>query len=76
MKYLGNEGFPGGASSKEPPCQCRRHKRHRFDPWIRKIPWRREWQLVFAPGKFHEQRSQACFSPWGHKKSEMTEYTL
>ena len=19
-------------------CQCRRHKRHRFDPWVRKIP--------------------------------------
>ena len=25
----------------EPTCQCRRHKRHRFDPWVRKIPWRR-----------------------------------
>ena len=24
--------FPGGASSKEPACQCRRHKRCRFDP--------------------------------------------
>ena len=21
--------------------QCRRHKRHRFDPWVDKIPWRR-----------------------------------
>ena len=21
-----------------------RHKRHRFDPWLRKIPWRRAWQ--------------------------------
>ena len=34
-------GFPGGASGKEPACQCRRHKRCRFDPWFRKIPWRR-----------------------------------
>ena len=25
-------GFPGGASGKEPTCQCRRCKRHRFDP--------------------------------------------
>ena len=25
-------GFPGGASGKEPACQCRRHKRCRFDP--------------------------------------------
>ena len=37
-------GFPGGASGKEPTCQCRRHKRLRFDLWVRKIPWRRAWQ--------------------------------
>ena len=34
-------GFPGGANGKEPACQCRRHQRCRFDPWVRKIPWRR-----------------------------------
>ena len=27
-------GFPGGASGKEHTCQCRRRKRHGFDPWI------------------------------------------
>ena len=32
--------FPGDASGKEPTCQCRRHKRYRFDPWVWKIPWR------------------------------------
>ena len=30
------------ASGKEPACQYRRHKRHGFDPWVRKIPWRRK----------------------------------
>ena len=40
---LKNEGFPGGASGKEPTCQCRRCKRHEFDPWVRMIPWRRKW---------------------------------
>ena len=32
-----------------------------FDPWVRKIPWRREWQPtpVFLPGKSHRQRSLA-----------------
>ena len=37
-------GFPGGASCKEPTrqCQCRRCKRHRFNPWVGKIPSRRE----------------------------------
>ena len=28
----------GGASGKEPPCQCRRHKGHRFDPWVGRSP--------------------------------------
>ena len=28
-------GFPGGTSGKEPACQCRRHERHKFDPWVR-----------------------------------------
>ena len=33
-------GFPGGASGKELTFQCRRGKRLRFDPWVRKILWR------------------------------------
>ena len=37
-------GFPAGTSGKEPACQCRRPKRHWFDPWVQKIPWRRAWQ--------------------------------
>ena len=31
-------------SGKEFTCQCRRCKRPGFDPWVRKIPWRRAWQ--------------------------------
>ena len=50
-------GFPGVASGKEPPCQCRRW----FDSWIGKIPWRRRWQPtpVFLFGESHGQRT-----PW------------
>ena len=33
--------FPGGASGKEPACQCRRLGRCKLDPWVGKIPWRR-----------------------------------
>ena len=33
-------GFPGGASGKEPTCQCRRHKRCRFHPWVGRSPGR------------------------------------
>ena len=36
--------FPGGASVEEPTCHCRRHKRHGFSPWVRKIPWKKAWQ--------------------------------
>ena len=51
-------------------------RRCRFDPWVRKIPWRRKWQPtpVFLPGKFYGQRSLAGYSPWGHRKSDMTEW--
>ena len=54
-----DKGFPGGASDKEPACQCRRLKRHHLDPWVGKIPWRRKWQptVVFLPGESHGQRS-------------------
>ena len=68
-------GFPGGSDCKEPACQCRRHRRLRLDPWVGKIPWRREWQPtpVSLPGEFHGQRSLAGYSLWGRKESDMTE---
>ena len=46
-----------------------------FYPWVRTIPWSRKWQPnpEFLPGKFHEQRSLASYSPWGPKESNMTE---
>ena len=46
-----------------------------FDPWVRKIPWRRKWQPtpVFLPGDSHGQRSLVGYSPWGHKESDKTE---
>ena len=41
--------------------------RPEFNPWVRKIPWRREWQLTpeFLPRE--SQRGLADYSPWGHK---------
>jgi len=37
----------------------------RFNPWVGKVPWRREWQPapVFLPGESHGQRSLAGCSP-------------
>ena len=70
-------GFPGGATGKEPAYQCRRHNRVGFDPWVRKIPWRREWQTtsVFLPGESQGQRSLVGYGPQGHKESDMTKAT-
>ena len=42
LVYQGQEDFPGDASGKEPACQCRRHKRHRFSPCVKKISWKRK----------------------------------
>ena len=46
-----------------------------FDPWVRKMPWRRAWQPtpVFLPGESHGKRSLAGYSPWDRKESDMTE---
>ena len=69
--------FLDKVSDKEPTFQCKRHKRCRFDPWVRKIPWRRKWYPtpVFLPGKSHEQRSLVGCSPLGHKELDTTEHT-
>ena len=68
-------GFSGGAGGKEPPCQCRRCKRLRFDPRVGKIPWRRAWQptSAFLPGESHGQRSLEGYSPFSLKELDATE---
>ena len=58
--------FLGDASGKGSTCQCRRCKRCGFNPWVRKIPWRRKWYPtpVFLPEKFHGQRTLGGYSTW------------
>ena len=60
-------------SGKEPSCQ---HRRCGFNPWILKICWRRNRQLMllFLPGKSHGHRSLAGCSPWGCKELDMTKH--
>ena len=67
---LKGRGFSSGASGKEVTSQCKRQKRPRLDPWVRKIPCRRKWQptLVFLLGKSNGQRSLVGYSPWSRKK--------
>ena len=53
--------------------QCRRPV---FNPWVRKLFWRREWQPtpVILPGESHGQRSLEGYSSWGHKELDTTEW--
>ena len=69
-------GLPRYHSGNDSVCQCRRHERHGFHPWVGKIPWRRKWQPipVFLPGEFHGQRSLAGYNPWGHRESDKAEW--
>ena len=75
------EGFPGGASVKEPACQWRRHKRHGFNPWVGNNPleeavaahfcvlaWRIPW--TEEPGRLQSIESQRV----GHGWSDLTRH--
>ena len=75
LKELLGLANPGWHIGKEPTCQCRRCRRRRFYPWVRKVPWRRAWQpaRVFSPRESHGQRSLVGCSPWGHTESDTTE---
>ena len=59
-------------SSKESACQYRRHE---FNSWVGKIPWRRKWQPtpVCLPGPPHGRRSLVGYSLWCCKELSMTE---
>ena len=61
-------GLPRWCSGKESAWQCKRCRRRGFNPWIRKITWRRNWKPspLFLPGKPHGQSKHACLSPSGH----------
>ena len=52
---------------------CLQCGRPGFDPWVRKIPWKRAWQhSPGMPGEFHAQRSLVGYSPWGCKELDTT----
>ena len=55
---------------KNLPASAGDVKRHGFNPWVRKIPWRRAWQptAVFLPGDSHGQRSLAGLQSLGSQR--------
>ena len=67
--------FPGGASGKEPSCQCRRHKDWGLIPGLERSPGGGhgnplQYSCLENPSG---QRSLLGYSPWGHKESDTTE---
>ena len=60
------KGFPDGSAVKSQPAS----RGPGFDPWVRKIPWRRKCQStpVCWPGKSHGQRNLVGYSPWDRRR--------
>ena len=77
MTYNFIPGFPGGTSGKEPASHYRRYKRHSFDPWVGRIPWRRAWQRtpVFLPGESQWTEEPGGLQSIGSQRVRMTEAT-
>ena len=73
LYFLNQKKFIPGDSGGQESAQFRSTG---FDPWVRKIPWRREWQPtpVLLPGEIHGRKSLEGYSPWCHKKSDMTRW--
>ena len=63
-------GFSSGSVVKKKKSACQ-YRRCSFNPWVRKIPWRRKWQPspIFLPGKSHGQESLVGYSPWGGERN-------
>ena len=63
--------FPGGSDSKESACNA--GDLGLIPGLVGKIPWRREClpTPVFLPGEFRRQSSQAGYSLWGGKESDI-----
>ena len=57
-------------SGKESTCKCRKVKRHRFSPWVGKIPGKGSCNPLQY---FHGQKSLLGYSVWGHKEEDMNE---
>ena len=67
------KGFPGGSDGKKKIClQC---KRPGFNPWVEKIPWRRNSNPLQSSCLENPQRQRSLrgCSPRGHKELDTTE---
>ena len=75
LHFIEQHSFPRWLSGKESTCQCRRL---RFNPWVRKIPWKRKWQPtpVFVPGKSMDREPWWATVHGVKKEMDMTEHIV
>ena len=72
VSLMWQTGFPGGARGKELICPCQRHKRHEFNPWIRKISWVHSsilaWRIPLTeePGRLQSMGSRRVGHSWSN----------
>ena len=66
LKHIGTilKFYPDGANGKEPTCHCRKHKRHGFDPWVRKIALKKEMTTHFSILAWKMPWTEAPGGPW------------
>ena len=76
-KRIQNLRLPRWCSGKESACQCRRHKRRMFDPWVGKMPGGRKWQPtpVFLPEKFHRGSQWATVHGITQSRTQLSTHT-
>ena len=69
-KSIKTVGFPGGSAVRI----CLPIRTHKFNPWVRKISWRRKWQPTPVPLFVisHGRTKLVDYSSWGHKESDTT----
>ena len=60
-------GFPGDTSGKEATCQCRRHKRRRFDLWEDPLEEGMATHSIFLVWRIPMDRGPRRASPWGRR---------
>ena len=77
--------LPGRRSGKESACQCSRHTRQGFNPWVEKIPLEEEmathsstiaWKIPWReePDGLQSMGSQRVRHNWGHTHTQWNQY--
>ena len=74
MELLGHLVFWGASLVAQMVKNLPAMQETRFDPWVGKIPLRKEWlpTPIFLPGESHEQRRLEGYNPWSCKESDVT----